>query len=94
MTSNQGQFNVKVWEGDRLLNTQQIDDPFIRTVIKPHGWRAFWALLTGQMVYTVSVTGNHNAVYRAVMTADYTPDPPREPRVSESDQCAMTPEAP
>lgn len=86
----QGQFNVKVWEGDKLVGSQDIDDPFVRTVIKPSGWRAFWALLRGRMIYTVSVSGNHNAVYRAVMTADYTPDPPREQSLSPHDGCRMT----
>lgn len=81
MTDHHKQFEIDIWENNRILSTETIDDPFITTRIRPSGWRAAWAVLFGKLEWRVHVRGKHNAVYRAVMTADYTPDPPRESEV-------------
>jgi hypothetical protein len=78
MQDHVGQFEQTTEENGRLIHTQVIDDPFIRTTLRPRGWRTAWQVLRGKFELVIRVNGKHNAVYRAVLAADYTPDPPRE----------------
>ena len=78
VTNHEGQFEITTYENGKTLRVQTIDDPFIFCRLVPKGWRAAWQVLRGKLSLEVNVRGKHNAVYRAVMTADYTPDPPRE----------------
>lgn len=82
-------FELEVRENNALLNRMELDDPFHFTRIIPKGWKAAWLVLRGKLELTVQVRGTNNAVYRAVMRADYTPDPPRQPGPpSEHDNCS------
>lgn len=71
-----GQFIVICEENGCVISEQVIDDPFVYTRLRPKGFRAAWQALRGKMELAVRIRGAHNAVYRAVMTADYTPDAP------------------
>lgn len=94
MTDHVGQFEVTTRENGTLLRTQTIDDPFVHTTLRPTGWRAAWQVLRGRFELTVDVRGKHDAVYRAVMRADYTPDPERDRgyrACNPNDQCSAVP---
>lgn len=81
MKDNAGQYNVRVEEGIdgrygafHVLTDRAIDDPFIRTVVRPAGWRTAWSVLCGRYEMHVCVDGSR-AAHRAVFMSDYTPDP-------------------
>jgi hypothetical protein len=61
------QFLHSVEENGRIIADQVIDDPFIRTVIRPKGWRAAWSVLRGRMEFCVMVRA---IVHSAALTIE------------------------
>lgn len=76
--TNKGQYSVEVWEEALRPITRiywrEIDDPFVRTVIRPRGWRVALAALLGRLEFVVNVSGSR-AAGRVVFAGDYTPTP-------------------
>jgi len=60
------------------LDDRPIYDPFIRTTVRPCGWRAALAVLLGRWECIVKVGGDREA-HRAVFNSDYTPLPAEPP---------------
>lgn len=79
MKDHSGEFSLFICEhlsGNKafVLKKRPLDDPFIRTTIKPCGWRVAWAVLLGRYVLHIKVDGSSKAI-KNVMTADYTDEP-------------------
>jgi hypothetical protein len=91
MLSNEKQYEFKIWENDNLINSGQIDDPFIHSTIVPKGWRIAWAVLRGKIKYRVHVGGTR-AAFRAVFRSDYTPDPEGPKSVMGTYDAQITPQ--
>lgn len=91
MTDNKKQYRYEIWEAGVLplarIASGEIDDPFLRTVIRPKGWRAAWAVLMGRLEFTLQVDGT-KAAYRAVFLSDYTPQPEGPPVLMGTDDTA------
>ena len=86
MKDNTDQYSVTIFEGTKgrgpikRLSTQTISDPFIRTTIRPRGWRVALAVLLRRYELVVNV-GGEAAAFRVVFRGDYTPDLPGPPVV-------------
>lgn len=72
--NSEKQFTVHIWENDHLLNSLEIDDPFVHSTIVPKGWRTALRVLFGRCKFRVVVGGSRKAVAN-VFTSDYTPFP-------------------
>jgi hypothetical protein len=77
---NCGQYHVTISEGMQgrhgpltKISGQTIDDPFIRSTIRPKGWRVALAVLLRRYEVVVRV-GGEPAAYGVVFGGDYTPD--------------------
>jgi hypothetical protein len=62
-------YEIRVWEQWRQITHHAIEDPFIRTEIRPRGWRNALAVLLGRYSVRVHVSGDRETE-EAVMELD------------------------
>ena len=76
--NHEGQFRVQVFENDREITNQIIDDPFVNTTINTElsRWGAFKAIFRPFTARFRVYVSAERAAYGVVFGGDYTPPPP------------------
>jgi hypothetical protein len=72
VTEPQQRYSVAVWENGTILDRHPITDPFIRTTVRPRGWRVALMVLLGRYEVRVTVSADSETVERVLeLDPDY-----------------------